>query len=125
MPFRNAFLTLLGPALFLSACMSPQQRVQSKEDLLAAAGFIARPANTPEREAMLRSLPPNQLVQQAHGDQFVYVFADPLVCKCVFTGDPSAYSRYRLLEQRINEQLVAVQMNEDVVWNWGDWGPTW
>ena len=75
--------------------MSPQQRVEDKEDLLAAAGFAARPANTPQRQAMLRRLPPDRFVQRARGNQFVYLFADLLVCNCLYIGDQTAYGRYR------------------------------
>ena len=34
-------------ACSLTACESQQQRVEQREDLLSAAGFIVRPANTP------------------------------------------------------------------------------
>jgi hypothetical protein len=122
MPFRNPFLALLGPALFLSACMSPQPRVGNKEDLLAAAGFTVRPANTPERQAVLRHLPPDRFVRRARGNQFVYVFADPLVCNCLYIGDEAAYARYRKeAQQRViaNERLLEAEMNEDTTWTWG------
>jgi hypothetical protein len=125
MPCRYSFLASLGLAILLSACMSQQQRVENKEDLLAAAGFVARPANTPERQAMLHRLPPDRFVQRARGNQFVYLFADPLVCNCLYVGDQAAYGRYRqevLRRQLANEQMMAAQMNEDAVWNWDAWG---
>jgi hypothetical protein len=54
---RPASRTLLV-ALFLgmggiSACQLQQQSIVQHEDNLAAAGFIVRLANTPERQAML------------------------------------------------------------------------
>lgn len=128
MPIRRPFMALIGPAILLAACMSQQQRVENKEDLLSAAGFTARPANTPERAAMLKTLPPNKFVRRAHGDGFVYIFADPLVCNCLYIGDQAAYGRYRqevLQRQIANEQMMAAQMNEDAAWNWGAWGPGW
>ncbi len=36
----------------------------SKEDDLAAAGFVARPASTPQRQAMLQRLPPNRFLER-------------------------------------------------------------
>ena len=124
MLFRNSFLALLGVALLVSGCTNPQQRVENKEDLLAAAGFIARPANTPERQAMLHRLPPDRFVRRARGNQFVYLFADPLVCNCLYIGDEAAYGRYRQeMQQRLiaNEQLLSAEMNEDTTWTWGWW----
>ena len=44
----------------LTACQTQQQVVEQREDLLSAAGFIVRPANTPERQAMLHRLPPHK-----------------------------------------------------------------
>jgi hypothetical protein len=38
------------------------------EDNLAAAGFIVRPANTPERRAMLKRLPSNRFIMRTEGD---------------------------------------------------------
>ena len=104
----------------------PQQIVSDREDLLAAAGFRAQPANTPARQAMLRNLPPDRFVRRTRGDQFVYVFADPLVCACVYFGNEAAYGRYRqevLNRQIANEQLLAAQLNQDAAWDWGPWGP--
>ena len=43
-------------AVLLSACVSKQQAVENREDLLAAAGFTARPANTPQRLQALQTL---------------------------------------------------------------------
>jgi len=73
---------VLGAAS-LTACESPQQRVGEHEDLLSAAGFVVRPANTPERQAMLNRLPPHKFVQRVNGDVIHYVYADPLVCGCL------------------------------------------
>lgn len=113
------------PAVLLFGCATPQQRVTSREDLLAAAGFVPRPADTPARQAMLRSLPPNRFTQRAQGNSFVYIYPDPLVCGCVYFGSQTAYSRYRqdMLQRRIaNDQLLAAQMNQDLAWDWGPWG---
>jgi hypothetical protein len=41
----------------ISACRSQSALVTQNEDNLAAAGFVVRPANTPERIAMLNRLP--------------------------------------------------------------------
>ena len=48
--FRDAIGTL-------AARQTQQQILAEHEDNLAAAGFVVRPANTPERQAMLARLP--------------------------------------------------------------------
>ena len=48
----------------LAACQTQQQIISAHEDNLAAAGFIVRPANTSERQAMLNRLPPHRFVQR-------------------------------------------------------------
>ncbi|KRE16825.1 hypothetical protein ASE63_13920 [Bosea sp. Root381] len=72
--------------LVLAACQSTPQAVQQKEDLLSAAGFTPQPANTPQRIAAMKKLPPNKFVQQTKNSQIVYVYADPVVCQCVYFG---------------------------------------
>lgn len=117
------FLTAFG---ILSACQTPQQKVSEKEDNLAAAGFIIRPANTPERRAMLIKLPPNRFVQRVKGDDVHYVYADPLVCGCLYVGSQQAYSQYKQHEQQqrlADEQQMTAQSYSDAAWNWGAWGP--
>ncbi|MBV8914275.1 MAG: hypothetical protein JOZ05_14690 [Acetobacteraceae bacterium] len=123
-----SILTTMLPLALLAGCATPQQRVADREDLLAAAGFVARPANTPQRAAMLASLPPDRFTRRTRGSSFVYVFPDPLVCSCIYFGDEVAYGRYRqeVLQRRIaNEQLLAAQINEQTAWDWGPWGPLW
>jgi hypothetical protein len=110
----------------LAACQSPQQVVSQKEDSLSAAGFIVRPANTPERQAMLNSLPPHHFVQRTHGDTIHYVYADPLVCDCLYVGSQQAHHQYMLHVQQKRladeQELTAAEYN-DPAWNWGAWGP--
>lgn len=76
----------LAAVIALAGCQTPQQRVESKEGNLAAAGFTARPANTPERIAMLQRLPPNHFARLVRGSRITYVYADPLDCSCLYVG---------------------------------------
>jgi hypothetical protein len=123
---RNLLLALAAAVPLLSACASRQEEVRARENLLAAAGFAAQPADTPARQAALRTLPANRFVRRAQGDHFVYLYADPLVCNCLYIGDQAAYGRYRqevLRRQIAGEQLLAAQLDADTVWDWGPWGP--
>ena len=111
--------------LVLAGCMSQQQRVADKEDSLAAAGFVQRPANTPERQAMLNRLPPHKFVRHVHGDNITYVYADPLVCDCLYVGSQQAYGQYQqALQQKsiADEQELTAQEYADPAWTWGPWG---
>ena len=104
----------------LAGCATPSQRVSNREDLLAAAGFDVHPANTPERQDALRRLPSNKFVQQTRGDSMRYVYADPLVCACLYVGDQQAYGRYRqevLQRQIADQQHLTAVMNQDYPWN--------
>jgi hypothetical protein len=103
-----------------------EQRAADKDNALAAAGFVIRPANTPERQAMLKHLPPKRIVQQAHGDTVSFVYADPLACNCLYIGTQQAYDAYqRYVQQKqlADEQQAAAEMWSDPAWDWGPWGP--
>lgn len=119
-----------GTALALAGCASPMQQAASRGNLLAAAGFVQRPANTPRRRAEMARLPPNRVVRTVHHDKVVYLYADPLVCDCLYIGNQHAWSHYQreLLQLHLSSQrLAAAQMNENAAmpWAWGHWGPGW
>ena len=123
---RAAALAIVSLFGALGACETQQQRVAAREDKLSAAGFVIRPANTAEREAMLARLPANKFVRRASGDSVHYVYADPLVCGCLYVGTQEAYNRYKALQQTqhlADEQLLTAQTYSDAAWSWGAWGP--
>jgi hypothetical protein len=102
------------------------------DNLLAAAGFKMLPADTPEKEKMLNSLPPLKLQYRVKYGNPLYFYADPYNCKCVYTGDQAAYDRYARLAQEsaiAEEEQQAALMNEEAAmemnsWDWlgGPWG---
>lgn len=119
---------LIAACLAVSACVNQAERVSNKEDLLAAAGFTLRPANTPERQASLLRLPPNRFVQRTKGSTVAYVYADPLVCDCLYIGDQQAYGRYQqeVFQRRLaDERQLTAQLYADPTWGFGPWGPGW
>ncbi|MGH6828578.1 MAG: hypothetical protein ACREFW_06685 [Rhizomicrobium sp.] len=116
----------LTAAMLLSGCATAQELVSQKEDQLAAAGFMMKPANTAERQDMLKRLPTQHFIRDVHGDTVNYVYADPLVCDCLYVGTQQAYSRYLqyLQAKRLADQQQATAMlYSDPAWNWGMWGP--
>jgi hypothetical protein len=126
----NSFAGLIAvitiEALSVTACQTESQMVSQREDNLAAAGFIVKPANAPERQQMLNRLPPHKFVQRVNGDVIHYIFADPLVCGCLYVGTQQAYNAYKLHQQQQNladEQAMTAQSYADPAWSWGAWGP--
>ena len=77
--------------------------IRTTEDMLAAAGFTMKPADTAEQMAYLQSLPPQQLVLQRRNSEPYYVYADPDVCRCVWVGNQQQFSRFQ--ELRLQKQL--------------------
>lgn len=53
------------------------------------------PADTPEREARLTALPPNEFVRGIQGTRVTYTYADPLVCHCLYVGSEQDYKKFR------------------------------
>jgi hypothetical protein len=114
-------LTLFVVCAAVVAC----NQVQNKEDLLAAAGFTVVPANTPQRQASLKSLPPHKFVQQVRNNTVLFTYADPTICDCLYVGNQAEYDRYRqevFAKNIANEQETTAQMNQ---MDWGGWGPGW
>ena len=124
---RIAALLAVALGMFaVSACETQQDRIASREDKLSAAGFIIKPANTPERQAMLKRLPPNQFVQRQNGDAIHYAYSDPIVCGCLYVGTQQAYNQYKanqLAQHLADEQQMSAQAYSDAAWNWDAWGP--
>jgi hypothetical protein len=121
-----AAATLLLCIGAVTACQTQQQIVSEHEDNLSAAGFIIRPANTPERQQMLSRLPPHKFVQRVSGDTVHYIYADPLVCGCLYVGSQQAFNQYKLHQQQqrlADEQQMTAQSYADPAWRWDAWGP--
>jgi hypothetical protein len=114
-------MTLIGVVLVLTGCATPQQQVKHRENLLAAAGFVQHPANTPQRQASLQMLPRDRVMREVHGAQVMYVLADPLVCNCLYIGDQRAWGNYQRERLRLQISSEEAMASED--WEGGAWGP--
>jgi hypothetical protein len=112
----------------LGACATAPPDFGATEDRLAAAGFIMKPADTPARQLMLSRLPPHQFLIRANGNTINYVYADSLVCDCLYVGTQQAYDVYRTSQLAQNlaseQQLIAVSY-ADAAWSWDPWGVPW
>lgn len=124
-----AVVAIAAVALLSSACESTRHQVNQQEDLLSAAGFSMKPADTPQRQEELRKLPANKFVTHSKNDHVVYLYADPIVCNCLYVGDQNAYNAYKreVFEQHIaDQQQLTAQLYSQPWgwdgWNWGPWG---
>jgi hypothetical protein len=126
-------LTVVMAAFALGGCTST---VVQKEDMLAAAGFTYRPANTPQTAAALKAMPPHRFIPQTRNGRTVWVYADPTICGCLYAGDDIAYQRFKqevFQKQLADEQALTAEANQQaameqnaaaVQWDvWGPWAP--
>ena len=85
----------IGAALMAAACANPETAISENEDMLVAVGFVPKRAKTAARMASLKALPPHQFVARTIKGRPSYLYADPVVCGCVYVGDQRAYDQYR------------------------------
>ena len=108
---------------FAVGCASTHQT----EDLLAAAGFKIVPANSPEQQTHLKTLPNHKLslVQRNGKEYFVYPDAKNNV---LYVGQNAQYQQYeKLREERqlAQEKADSNMLLSDPGWNvWGPWPDT-
>ena len=121
---RFRFSAAAAAMLGIAGCVSPQAQVGQKEDLLAAAGFQVRPADSPHRLAAMKTLPPNRFVIHIRDGSPVYLYADPLDCDCLYFGTQQnwdAYKQEMFAKQLADEAQMTAVLNQDT-WDWGPWG---
>src|SRR5438477_10088129 len=97
----------------------------SNSDLLSAAGFKLLPADTPRKQQLLQTLTPGKLTLITWKGKSFYVQPD-VPNNRAYVGTPKEYQAYqqlRLAKQLSNDNLMAAQMNQDAMDNWGAWGP--
>jgi len=88
----------IGSALLVcgtSFAVAQQQTIVIPNNLFTQAGFVVKYATTPEKTAIQRSLPPDQLVKRTKDGRIYYVYADPKGCNCAYVGTPEAYAAYQ------------------------------
>lgn len=114
-------------AAILAGCQSAPQMVADKEDLLSAAGFIAKPATTAAQIAALKTLPANKLVQQSQNNKVSYLYADPVVCQCVYLGNQAAYSKYNqmVFQRNLAQDQEMATLTEENAFDYEPWGGFW
>jgi len=96
----------LAAVMVLTGCATNRgSEASSTEEMLAAAGFVMRPADTAERQQRLAARPPYRLESHTQDGTVVYTYVDPGGCKCLYLGGPKEYSEYQHL--RLQRQIAA------------------
>jgi hypothetical protein len=97
---RTALLLAVAQMLGVGCATIQRHQARETERLLTEAGFQMQPADTPERQDDLRSMPPYRLVSRTKAGHIVYTYADPDDCRCVYVGGDKEYSEYERLEAK-------------------------
>ncbi len=74
------------------------------DDQLVQAGFTKVKADTPEWAATMRSLPAHHFVHRTVNGVSTVLYADPVGCRCVYSGSPQSYAGYKQVHR---EDLAA------------------
>jgi len=127
---RITFLAIIGIfILTISGCaILRTNEAQQTDRLLSAAGFKMLPAYTPQKDELLSSLTPLKLQYRIRDAKTLFFYSDPYDCKCVYTGDQSAYDRFEKLAVEADiakEEQEAALMNEEAAMGFGPWGWAW
>src|SRR3989475_4923655 len=95
---RTVLSVALAAAMVLTGCATIRRsEAHSTEQLLAAAGFVMRPADTAERQQRLAARPPYRLESHTKDGKVVYTYADPAGSKCLYVGGAQEDSEYQHL----------------------------
>jgi predicted nucleic acid-binding protein len=125
--FSRLCVTAVVLVMLLAGCAAiEKQETRSTEQLLSAAGFDIKPADTPDKLATLRAMKQNKLVRRQTKDgKLQFLYADAAVCRCVYVGDEQAYQRYQDLAVQqqiaIADQEAELDASMDTPWAY-DWG---
>src|SRR5512147_927618 len=124
--FSRLCLTAVLVMLLAACAPIEKQETRSTEQLLSAAGFDIKPADTPDKLATLRAMKQNKLVRRQTKDgRLQFLYGDAAVCRCVYVGDEQAYQRYQNLAVQqqiaIADQEAELDASMDAPWAY-DWG---
>jgi hypothetical protein len=116
-------LAAVGLMLGISACTTSPAQVAQKGDMLKAAGFQVRVADSPHRVAQMNQLPPNKVVTRVRNGQKMYLYSDPAACNCVYMGTQQSWDTYqqqRDARRMAKEEVAAAETQAE--WDFGAWG---
>lgn len=126
----RTFLHLFAFSLLLTAaaCAHSKEMKRAVEirQLLSAAGFTTKLADTPEKMEKLRAMEQRQILAHSLDGGVYYTYADAEGCGCLMAGDEAAYQEFNRLaieRQIAADYRKAAEARERVAMDWGFWGP--
>ena len=117
-------LAAIGLLLAIAGCAVPPTQVAQRGDMLTAAGFQVRVADSPHRVDQMKRLPPNKFVTRVRNGQKVYLYSDPPACNCVYLGTQQnwdAYQQQLAARQMAKEEEISAAESQ-AEWDFGAWG---
>lgn len=110
----------------LGCAHSEKRKTEEVEQLLSAAGFVMKLADTPDKLEDLQAMEQRKLIAHSNNGGVYFTYADAEGCRCLFAGDQEAYQRFQKLavQKDIAEDYRrAAEAQEAASMNWGMWGP--
>lgn len=125
--WRRCSVAGLALCAALAGCAAIERHeAEQTEQLLSAAGFQMRPADTSAKLADVERLHQHKLVRHERDGETTYVYADADGCKCLYTGNQASYDEFQKLQAQENiaqQEMMAAEMNQQAAMNWEMWGP--
>ena len=115
-------LSAVGLMLAIAGCGATPTAQEG--DMLAAAGFQVRVADSPHRVAQMKQLPSSRFVTRVRNGQKVYLYSDPHACNCVYLGSQQnwdAYQQQLAARQMAKEEEISAAESQ-AEWDFGAWG---
>jgi len=109
--------------LGIAGCATPPAPAASTDNLLTKAGFQVRPADSPHRIEQMMRMTPNKFVTRVRNGQLVYLYPDPMACKCVYFGSQQNWDAYRreLEAEHIAKANEMTATESQIDWDFGLW----
>ena len=96
--------------------------IQSKENLLVAAGFNVIVPKTAAQQQKLKALPPDKVSMVQKSGKTYYVFPNAANNQA-YVGGPKQFEAYRQLRLKQKQKLEAAEMNPEAsTMDWDGWG---
>lgn len=112
-----SMLVIVGIAM-TGCAMIEKSNATDTEQILSAAGFNMKLADTPEKMAHVKSMKQRELISHIKDGSVYYAYADAEFCKCLYVGSEKSYQEY----EKLTIQQTTAEMGQEAAMNWGAWG---
>jgi len=121
----RVFGAIVLGGLLSSCAMMEAQETKDTEQLLAAAGFKMKLADTPAKMAHLKTLTQHKIVPHQKDGAVYYIYADAANCQCFYWGQDQSYQNFMQLQEQqniANEERMTAEINEEGLIDWDTMG---